>query len=195
MAKRITLFDTMYTPDLTKALKTCKDDTLHCKMNSVGCIYIASGCFLVKVTPGEYNQFIRPVTQRDPGNWVLSKGEVVPGKEPLDGEKLLDNSSYSARHTLTAAPMLFPKEKKIDTLLGFYSSDMDFVSCYRYVYTTMFKQDVYYKSVGSNKPLVVFKDTVPIALVMPVRIQQDSALASAVRAWFEAPSKEEVKHD
>ena len=92
-----------YTTALTRSLKVT--ERLHCRVNEeTRAVYVCNGYFLVKLDRTEYDALVRPVTQREAGNFVIYNGEADTVNEPLDMEKLLADAAQDA------APPATPEE-------------------------------------------------------------------------------------
>lgn len=174
----------IFTSALTKALKTspngiqCQTDGEH--------IYITNGFFLVKLRPREYDEFIRPVTQRDPGSWVVDKKGQLIEQKPMDMVGELSN--FDKRNDLSAmfqAPFTFPIEaKKPFSITGFYSATNDFVAFFDTKFTAMISLDrVNLNSASPTSSMIVYHDGNPTALLLPIRVENPATIA-AVQAYF-----------
>ena len=68
-----------YTAALTRSLKG--SERIHCKTDEENkAVYVCNGYFLVKLTPMEYDALVRPITQRDAGDYIINAdGTTAPG--------------------------------------------------------------------------------------------------------------------
>lgn len=175
-----------FTPALTRAVKE-SGARIHCKVDD-GAVYVCTGYFAVKLTGMEYDALIRPVTQRDPGNWVLHEnGDTSP--DPIDLPKILSDDGKAAAHTVAPAPMFFEakgtkRKSSAPQLVGYYSKSGDFVAAFNSHYAAIISPTLDRKSAGSTSPMMVYIEGEPVAMILPVRIETDSPMARAVRAWF-----------
>lgn len=175
-----------FTPALTRALKE-NSARIHCKVDD-GAVYVCTGYFAVKLTGMEYDALVRPVTQRDPGNWVLHEnGDTSP--DPIDLPKLMTDDGKAATHAVTPAPMFFEakgtkRKSNAPQLVGYYSKSGDFVAAFNSHYAAIISPALERKSAGSKSPMMVYIEGEPVAMILPVRIDTDSPMARAVRAWF-----------
>ena len=175
-----------FNSNLTRALKGSKN-RLHCNVDADGMIYVCNGYFAVKLDRAEYDALVRPVTQRDPGNWVLSEnGETGP--DPINLVEILENAAKDAAQTITAAPLLFDVCKKgkgtAPQLVGYYSETGGFVSAFNAAYASIVSPALERKSAGSVSPMVVYSAESPIALILPVKVSDKPNILRTVRAWF-----------
>lgn len=176
-----------YTTALTRSLKIT--ERLHCRVNEeTRAVYVCNGYFLVKLDRTEYDALVRPVTQREAGNFVIENGEQVPN-EPLDMEKLLADAAQEAAHELTTAPFLFdPGVKGVKSkIAAYYSESGDFVAGFNSDYAAIIAPSLPRKSKNPTSPMVVFRGDEPQAMILPVRLgspEKPSRVPAAVRAFF-----------
>ena len=176
-----------YTTALTRSLKIT--ERLHCRVNEeTRAVYVCNGYFLVKLDRTEYDALVRPVTQREAGNFVIENGEQVPN-EPLDMEKLLADAAQEAAHELTPAPFLFdPGVKGVKSkIAAYYSESGDFVAGFNSDYAAIISASLPRKSKNPTSPMVVFSGDEPQAMILPVRLgspEKPSRVPAAVRAFF-----------
>ena len=184
-----------YTTALTRSLKIT--ERLHCRVNEeTRAVYVCNGYFLVKLDRTEYDALVRPVTQREAGNFVIENGEQVPN-EPLDMEKLLADAAQEAAHELTPAPFLFdPGVKGVKSkIAAYYSESGDFVAGFNSDYAAIISASLPRKSKNPTSPMVVFSGDEPQAMILPVRIDKEkSRVPAAVRAYF-TDKPEESNHE
>ena len=125
-----------YTTALTRSLKAT--ERLHCKVDEENnAVYVCNGYFVVKLNPAEYDALVRPITQREAGNFVIENGEQVPN-EPLDMEKILTDAAREAVHGLTPPLHRGPSDKRSKaTISPYYSESGDFVAGFNSDYATI----------------------------------------------------------
>lgn len=176
-----------YTAALTRSLKAT--ERLHCRVDEEqNAVYVCNGYFLVKLNPAEYDALVRPVTQREAGNYVINTdGETDTTHEPLDAAKLLADAARDAAHELTPAPFLFdPHTKGTKAKIAtYYSESGDFVAGFNSDYAAIISGDLPRKSKNAISPMVVFSGDEPQAMILPVRLDETkSRVPAAVRAYF-----------
>ena len=175
-----------YTTALTRSLKVT--ERLHCRVNEeTRAVYVCNGYFLVKLDRTEYDALVRPVTQREAGNFVIYNGEADTVNEPLDMEKLLADAAQDAAHELAPAPFLFdPGVKGVKSkIAAYYSESGDFVAGFNSDYAAIISASLPRKSKNPTSPMVVFSGDEPQAMILPVRIDKEkSRVPAAVRAYF-----------
>ena len=189
-----------YTTALTRSLKAT--ERLHCKVDEENsAVYVCNGYFLVKLDRTEYDALVRPVTQREAGNFVIENGEQVPN-EPLDMEKILADAAREAVHDLAPAPFIVaPSDKRSKaTISPYYSESGDFVAGFNSEYATIIDPSLPRKGKNAISPMVVFSGDDPQAMILPVRLgspEKPSRVPAAVRAFFtdkpEEPADEKLK--
>lgn len=189
-----------YTVALTRGLKAT--ERLHCRVGDDNAIYISNGYFLAKLDRSEYDALVRPVTQRDAGNYVIENGETNATMQPLDMEKLLADAAREATHDLTPAPFLVadPNSKSKAKIIPYYSQDGDFVAGFNSDYSAIISSDLPHKGKNPTSPMVVYCGNDPVALILPVRLgsnDKPSRIPAAVRAYFtdkpQEPDNEKLK--
>ncbi len=175
-----------FTSGLTRALKS-HSARLHCNVDADGMIYICNGYFVVKLSSLEYDALVRPVTQRDAGNWALNdSGEISP--DPINLVDALNDAAKLAAHAVTPAPMLFETSRSNSNgkfqLAGYYSETGDFVTAFNPVYTSVVSPALACKSGGDLNPMVIYNADSPVAMILPVNVSDKPNILRAVRAWF-----------
>lgn len=174
-----------YTIALTRSLKVT--ERLHCKVDEENnAVYVCNGYFVVKLNPVEYDALVRPITQREAGNFVIENGEQVPN-EPLDMEKILTDAAREAVHELTPAPFIVaPSDKRSKaTISPYYSESGDFVAGFNSDYAAIIDPSLPRKGKNAVSPMVIYSGDEPQAMILPVRLDETkSRVPAAVRAYF-----------
>lgn len=200
--KNAVLKYSQYTTALTRSLKD--SDRLHCRVNEeTRTVYVCNGYFLVKLNPAEYDALVRPVTQREAGDFVIYNGETDTARDPLDMEKLLADAAREAVHDLTPAPFLVTapiSRRATAKMVTYYSESGDFVAGFNSDYAAIISASLPRKSKNPASPMVVFCGDDPQAMILPVRLGSEdnpSRVPAAVRAYFtekpEEPADEKLK--
>ena len=171
----------IFTPALTKALKT-RPTVIQCQTDGEY-TYISNGFFLVKLLPHEYDEFVRPVTQRDPGSWTIDEKGQPTERKPLDLSRTL--SDFDSRSDLSAmahTPFTFSMEaKKAYSVTAFCSANNGFVSFFDTKYTAMVSFDrVNLGGASPASPMIVSHNGKPVALLLPVRVDNTSITAAVL---------------
>lgn len=174
-----------YTTALTRSLKG--SERLHCRVNEdTRSVYVCNGYFLVQLDRTEYDALVRPITQRDAGNYILNAdGSTTP--DPLDMEKILADAAQEAAYELAPAPFIVaPTGKRSKaTISPYYSESGDFVAGFNSDYAAIIDPSFPRKSKGAISPMVVFSGNEPLAMILPVRLDETkSRVPAAVRAYF-----------
>ena len=171
-----------YTAALTRSLKGT--ERIHVRADEESnAVYVCNGYFLVKLDPAEYDALIRPVTQREAGNFVIYEGETDTAREPLDMVKTLADAAREAVHDLTPAPFLVdPCAKGTKAKIApYYSESGDFVAGFNSDYAAIISADLPRKSKNAVSPMVIYSGDEPQAMILPVRIDETK---SRVPAYF-----------
>ena len=171
----------IFTPALTKALKT-RPTVIQCQTDGEY-TYISNGFFLVKLLPHEYDEFVRPVAQRDPGSWTIDEKGQPTERKPLDLSRTL--SDFDSRSDLSAmahTPFTFSMEaKKAYSVTAFCSANNGFVSFFDTKYTAMVSFDrVNLGGASPASPMIVSHNGKPVALLLPVRVDNPSITAAVL---------------
>ena len=184
-----------YTATATKAIKA--GNCIICNKAEDGYIYTANGFFIFKMTPPEYDAFIRPAAGCDPGNWNIdNKGnreELRPGQ--MDIIKIFNDALGQINGSTTAtackrSPLEFTSEKM--TLTGFYNPAADVAAFYNKLYITSFSGGTLHAT-KATAAAVVMEGEDALAMILPVR--PDAAKSRAVKAYFTEPSDAEQKNN
>ena len=176
-----------YTTALTRSLKAAAH--LHCRVNEeTRAVYVCNGYFLVKLDRTEYDALVRPVTQREAGNFVIDvNGETNAATEPLDMEKLLADAAQEAAHELTPVPFLVDPHSKSTKakIIPYYSEIGDFVAGFNSDYAAIIDPSLPRRSKNPVSPMVIYSGDEPQAMILPVRLnEENSRIPTAVRAYF-----------
>ena len=185
-SKNTVLKYSSYTAALTRSLKAT--ERIHVRTDEENnAVYVCNGYFLVKLNPVEYDALVRPVTQREAGNFVIYEGETDTAREPLDMVKALADAAREAVHDLTPAPFLVdPCAKGTKAKIApYYSESGDFVAGFNSDYAAIISADLPRKGKNAVSPMVVYSGDEPQAMILPVRIDETkSRVPAAVRAYF-----------
>lgn len=182
-----------YTTALTRSLKSA--NRLHFRVyEGDTAVYVCNSYFVAKLNGAEYDALVRPVTQRDAGNYVIeSNGDVITTMEPLDMERILTDTAREATHELTLAPFLVdPCAKSTKAkIVPYYSKSGDFVAGFNSDYDGIISADFPRKGKNPTSPMVVYSGDEPQAMILPIRLSEDkSRIPAAVRAYFTAAEPE-----
>jgi len=192
MKKSLTRHDaatTRYTVALTRIFKSSikNGQPLHVSgPNDDGYIFVTNGVILVKLNQLEYDELIRPITQRDPAAYVLYKNGLMEGREPLDMEKVLADSAKKSTAPADLAPFTFAIDKKANGTF-FYNSAADAVVIVNADFVSAFTACGTFKAGGPSAPVVIDQGGEegpdPIGLILPIRPSNEK-LCTAVRAYY-----------
>ncbi len=181
--KNIVLKYSEYTTALTKNLK--HSFCLHCRIDEGDkSVYVCNENFLVKLTLAEYNVLVRPITQREAGNFVLDANGETTATEPMDMAKMLADAAAEAVHALTPTPFLLKPLDKDSTvhIATYYSESGDFVTGCNPEYDAMVSARLPRKSKMAISPMVIYRGEEPLAMILPIAF--DRRRAAAVRFYY-----------
>ena len=127
--------------------------------------------------------FRSPVTQRDPGSWTIDEKGQPTERKPLDLSRTL--SDFDSRSDLSAmahTPFTFSMEaKKAYSVTAFCSANNGFVSFFDTKYTAMVSFDrVNLGGASPASPMIVSHNGKPVALLLPVRVDNPSITAAVL---------------
>lgn len=192
--KKSAVLSSVFTPALTKALKSHRS-MIHCQ-TSGEYVYITNGFFLVKLRPIEYDEFVRPVTQRDPGAWVLDESGQPMEREPMDAARILADYESQDLHPMHPAPFLFrPDDKKLPALSAFHTSAGNFVAFFDYGYSSVvFKEKVTsFRGRSATAPMLAYTGEGPVAMLLPIRIHDDGMISAALAYFTDGKAEKQAK--
>ncbi len=178
-----------YAAALTRVFRTSikRGGQLHVSAEDEnGYIFATDGVILVKLNRLEYDQLIRPITQRDPAAYVLNNNGLVDGRKPLDMEKILTDAADKSAAPVTVAPFTFAIDKKTNGAF-FYNADVDTVVMVNADFVAAFTTYGTFKAGSWSSPVVIDQGDPdapdPIALILPLRPKNNKIFA-AVRAYY-----------
>lgn len=181
-----------YTAALTRVFKSSikSGQPLHVSgPNDGGYIFVTNGVILVKLNRLEYDELIRPITQRDPAAYVLDHNGLMEGREPLDMEKVLTDSAANSTAPVTLSPFTFAVDKKTRGAF-FYNADADAVIVVNADLAAAFTAYGAFKAGVPSAPVVIDQGDEegpdPIALILPIR-PKNNKVCAAVRAYYIDP--------
>lgn len=182
--KKSAVLSSVFTPALTKALKSHRCP-LHCQ-TAGDHVYITNGQILVKLTPEEYDEFIRPVSRRDPGSWVLDENGQPMTREPIDAARTLaDYAGQNCLSSMIPAPFTIqPEDKKAPAFKAYHSAAGDFTACFDPGYTAVVSAcQVTFRGCSATSPMLAYAGEDPVAVLLPLRIR-DARMTAAALAYF-----------
>ncbi len=195
-SKTLVLKDIAFTDALTDTLR--ETGSLMCRRyEGDPAVYVEDGrgYFLVKLDEREYDAFVRPVTHRDPGDFIMECRSPL-----LDLRKILEDLAFNASFELKAALTLEREAWDGNTMevSTFYSEEGDFVSCLNARYALIVTSGMKFRAMDGLHAVVCYRHATstfqdgtircvwddPCAAIMPIRMREDALPVRETRAWF-----------
>lgn len=171
-----------------KMIKGSKD--LFCQVTEDGTIYICNSYSALRMFPEDYEAIVRPISQRDPGNWSIRDG--VYSVSDFDIKRAIDSavSDTPRDNLLLPAPFRFTSEKH--EIQPFYCKAADFVIFFDAALISGFPFVL--SGSGPKKMAVAFDGDDAVGVVLPLRIEKSDYVA-AVRAVFGFDAEKDQPED
>lgn len=184
MAKKY--YGRVFTAETVKALKA--SDTLLCQVTEDGAIYVSTSFFAFRVQLPEYEMIVRPIAQRDPGNWCMRNGQYSEGCPDLKAliEKAV--SDTPRENLLIPAPFHFDSGKA--DVQPFFCKAADFVIFFDSAVSGSFACQFF--GTGPKSIAVAYDGDDPVGILLPIRFDKAKYI-SAVRAVFAEDEEPEEK--
>ena len=188
MAKKY--YGRIFNADTVKALKA--SERIICQKINDAEIYVCNNFFGFRCTLPEYNEIVRPIAQRDPGNWTICNGEFSESR--MDIKKLIEKavSDTPRKNLLQSAPFLFQNGK--GQIKPFYCKAADFVIFFDVSLVSAL--DCTIVGTGPVNMAVAYDGDDPVGVLLPIR--HNPEWLPAVRAYFNtngAPVREKPETD
>lgn len=173
-------FDNYATAATQKAIKSAA--RLICTTADDGFIYLASGYWMLRMTPAEYAAVAQGATKCDPGNWNLDS----TGKRDHDGAHFLQIFRDAVTATVNApaldrAPLLL--DRGTDGTASLWHNSNGLTAAYNAAYLAALAPGYQLRSTNATSPAVAYSNGEPFALVMPIRL--DAPINRAISALFD----------
>lgn len=179
----------IFTAELGRQFRSAAKDGVLIVNHKNGVIYAANGYFAVILTADEYDRFVRPVTNRAPGNFRIKRGDFLEGKEnvldiPGVFKSALANKEMAG---LRALPLTAtdPQGHKIAFL---HSPESGEIHVFNAAYTGIFSGCLFESAKPLSPAIVLHLDDGAsidqarvVGLVLPIN---PNANAAAVRAAY-----------
>lgn len=173
-------FTGSFTPDASKALKGSQ--RLICRTSKDGASYVTNGCTAYKMFPHEYAAIVQPVTCCEAGNYSIQNGEKR-GEVDFNLEKTFLDAVKAANDTgdMARCPLVLTLDKK-RTAAAYYNAEKDFVALYDTRYISALSPGFTLRAPSSTAAAVAYASGEPVALILPIR--PDENATRAVKAYF-----------
>ena len=180
----------IFTAELGRQFRSAAKDGILIVNHKNGVIYASNGFFAVILTADEYDRFVRPVTNRAPGNFRIKRGDFLEGeKNVLDISGVFKSalSNKAEMHALFALPLTVtdPQCRKIAFL---HNPDNGEIHVFNAAYTGVFSGCLFEIAAPLSPAIVLHLDDGAsidqarvVGLVLPIN---PNANAAAVRAAY-----------
>ena len=179
-----------FTPAAGKALKGAS--RIVCRVDDDGRIYVTDGCAVYRMTDWEYAEAVQPVTLCDAGNWIIDKN----GRRDLlpDEMGIIQTFRDFAQECDGESLELFPGHFSVNkgALAAYYSpaTGSHFVN---HAYASgLYSGLTVRANKGDKAPVIFFLGDDPVALILPVRVQNTAYVRSVV-AYFQQPAEDNAE--
>lgn len=172
-----------------KAAQTLKGDRIMCRTYDDGKqIYITNGYIMYNLSPIDYEAIFRSSLGRDPGDWSLNKNVVGPCTTDL--RDMMDKAARTAEHKMQRVNLEFVTGGK--PAAATIAEDRSFTALFNPAFLEAVTNcDLF--SAGKASAAIYAREGQPVALIMPVRI--DEAQDRTIRAYVDPPAQEDRPAD
>lgn len=179
----------IFTAELGRQFRSAAKDGVLIVNHKNGVIYAANGYFAVILTADEYDRFVRPVTNRAPGNFRIKRGDFLEGKENVLDIPGVFKSALANKEmaVLRALPLTAtdPQGRKIAFL---HNPESGEIHVFNAAYTGIFSGCLFESAKPLSPAIVLHLDDGAsidqarvVGLVLPIN---PNANAAAVRAAY-----------
>jgi len=192
MGKNIVLKELVFTENLTGAFRGFWGPECQCCEGDKA-VYVTNSYIFTKLDLGEYNKFVRPLTQRDAGSFTVNP-DGTP-RMTHDLREILENYASKPGEDLIAMPRRF--DWGGGSLSTYYCPSGDFVVCLNTKFASAIAPGTALRAKNDHSGVVCYRRVAstsrhtlePVAVIMPVRAPQDSKPVQETRKWFSARRK------
>lgn len=172
-----------FTAELTRQLRLARKNSSLIVNNHNGVIYAASGYFAAIVTADEYDRFVRPVTNRDPGTYRLRGDDLNDAPASvLDVSCVVKSALEQNKGCDPLTPCPLSLDDPHGRLCLYHNDSTGDIHAFGASYTAIFSGCTLI-SASPLTPAIVLYNGNPVGLVMPVKLNTDKpTISSAVRA-------------
>lgn len=196
--KTVGAFAKSATASLLK-ISIASEKGLYCHVENAGdveneTIYLVDGFYCLVMTRPEYEAIARPVTGRDPGDWILGKSDCTPRDNKAIIDRAVIGGAKDAHDVFTRAPLAFfiQRNGKPAELAKFYCERSDAVVTANPLFCDCVPSAVWQGSTPIA-PLFAFYGDRMAAMVMPIRPIDAEKDDRAVRAFYKPADKETAR--
>jgi len=187
MSRSIVLKEIVFTEKLTDALQGYLEPECRCYEGGEA-VYVFNGCILVKLDLGEYDKFVRQLTRRDAGSFIVN-ASTAPRR---DLREIFEAHTSDPGEDLIAIPCGFDLGGG-RLVSAYYSPSGDFVVCLNTKFTlAVASPGLILKAKDARSCVVCYRHTAsaskrtlePVAVIAPVIMPEDSEPVRATRKAF-----------
>lgn len=172
-----------FTAELTRQLRLARKNSSLIVNNHNGVIYAASGYFAAIVTADEYDRFVRPVTNRDPGTYRLRGDDLNDAPASvLDVSCVVKSALEQNKGCDPLTPCPLSLDDPHGRLCLYHNDSTGDIHAFGASYTAIFSGCTLISASPLTSAIVLYNGN-PVGLVMPVKLNTDKpTISSAVRA-------------
>lgn len=172
-----------FTAELTRQLRLARKGTGVVVNNHNGVIYAACGYFAAIVTADEYDRFVRPVTNRDPGTYRLRSDDLNDAPASvLDVSQVVKSALEQNKGCDPLTPCPLSLDDPHGRLCLYRNDSTGNTYAFQASYTAIFSGCTLIAA-SPLTPAIVLYNGNPVGLVMPVKLNTDKpTIGSTVRA-------------
>lgn len=173
----------IFTAELTRQLRLARKNSSLIINNHNGVIYAASGYFAAIVTADEYDRFVRPVTNRDPGTYRLRGDDLNDAPASvLDVSQVVKSALEQNKGCDPLTPCPLSLDDPHGRLCLYRNDSTGNTHAFQASYTAIFSGCTLIAA-SPLTPAIVLYNGNPVGLVMPVKLNTDKpTIGSTVRA-------------
>ena len=172
-----------FTAELTRQLRLARKNSSLIINNHNGVIYAACGYFAAIVTADEYDRFVRPVTNRDPGTYRLRGDDLNDAPASvLDVSHVVKSALEQNKGCDPLTPCPLSLDDPHGRLCLYRNDSTGNTHAFQASYTAIFSGCTLIAA-SPLTPAIVLYNGNPVGLVMPVKLNTDKpTIGSTVRA-------------
>lgn len=173
----------IFTAELGRQLRLARKNSSLIINNHNGVIYAASGYFAAIVTADEYDRFVRPVTNRDPGTYRLRGDDLNDAPASvLDVSQVVKSALEQNKGCDPLTPCPLSLDDPHGRLCLYRNDSTGNTHAFQASYTAIFSGCTLIAA-SPLTPAIVLYNGNPVGLVMPVKLNTDKpTIGSTVRA-------------
>lgn len=177
-----------FTAELTRQLRLARKNSSLIVNNHNGVIYAASGYFAAIVTADEYDRFVRPVTNRDPGTYRLRGNDLNDAPASvLDVSQVVKSALEQNKGCDPLTPCPLSLDDPHGRLCLYHNDSTGNTHAFQASYTAIFSGCTLIAASPLTPAIVLYNGNL-VGLVMPVKLNADKptigSTVCAIRAFY-----------